>query len=87
MGHASGDGGVESGLGLRHTHWGRWDVGEVELAEVVVVLGHDPLNQGGHHTLVGLDSKGQRCHVEQEQVGGGIGGVFGQDGGLNGGTV
>ena len=68
------------------------------LKEVVVILGYGtlplvhlgggvPLGQGSYHTTGSLNSKGQGCHIEQEQVRDRLGGDPGQDGGLDSGTV
>merc|ERR1711963_582899 len=46
-----------------------------------------PLDQAGHDSAGGLDSKGERSDVEEKKVGDGLAGVASEDGGLNGGSV
>ena len=41
----------------------------------------------GHHPTNGLDTKGQRSDVEEQDLGGLLGSVTGEDSSLNGGTV
>ena len=45
------------------------------------------LDEGGHHAAGRLNAEGEGRHVEQQQVGDGLGGVAGEDGGLDSGTV
>ena len=46
-----------------------------------------PLDQRGHHTASGLNTKRERSHVQQEEVAHHLGGVTTQDGGLDSGSV
>merc|ERR1711963_1050832 len=46
-----------------------------------------PLDQAGHDSTGGLDSKGERSDVEEKKVGDGLAGVAGEDSSLNSGSV
>ena len=72
--HLDGDGGLVVAVG----------------GEGLGLLGGDggvPLDEAGHHAARGLDTQGQRRHVQQQQVRHGLGGVAGEDGGLHRGAV
>ena len=54
------------------------------------LLGRDggvSLDEGGHHASGGLNAEGEGCDVEEQKVGNLFGGVAGQDGGLDRGSV
>merc|ERR1719264_1188695 len=109
---------VKGDLNLGNSPGCRRDSGQIELAEVVVVLRHGPLalvdldsngglvvgiggeglgllgwdggvplNQGGHYATSGLNSKRERCNVEEEKVRDGLRSVAGQNGSLDGSTI
>merc|ERR1719209_1308670 len=42
---------------------------------------------GGHHATSGLNAEREWCHVKKEKVRDGLGGVAGQNGGLDGSTI
>ena len=62
--HLDGDGGLVVAVGGEGLGLLGWDGGV-------------PLDQGGHHPTSGLDTHGERSHVQQEQVAHHLGGVAG----------